>query len=339
MDFDIDISPKRIVESDIVTDGIKRVDHLQNFLELSISEFAILVEVYYLNNEGTKPAFDQLREGYVEWYMKDISKRELENIIANLREKKFIKEGDTFEVNTRSVIEFIEDKNIKTINKLEDSVVSNIGYYLDRAYHALQRPLLIYLPIDELASTVLKNLKNHKLSKIYVTSNFPSELYTKKLLAVYSESDMEYFTMIRESISKEEVDAVLMTRFDVEELYEDALNALNNKQEALKECYKIVDSIRTLSEMPNFSMYYLKFPFGLDGVLPITRKPTDFILNIRDPRSRVTGGIYIKSPIIATHVKRVYEETINNAMKITNENCENMINALKRNLIKLYDRT
>ncbi|MFH1126352.1 MAG: hypothetical protein V1703_04440, partial [Candidatus Altiarchaeota archaeon] len=61
-------------------------------------------------------------------------------------------------------------------------------------------------------------------------------------------------------------------------------------------------------------------------------------LKTRDSRGVVTGGIYIKSPIIASQVKKVYDETIEKALRITSENCEKVVKTLKASLMDIHSR-
>lgn len=336
--MDFDVKPKRIVESDIVSDSIQKIDKLQSFLELNRREFSILVEVYYLNQDGINPDAKHARQEYVEWYMKDISAEQVEKALANLKEKGFLKGDEKFQVDVNKVIEFIVDKNTKGEGeKLQDSIINNIEYYLHRAHQLLIQPLLLYLPTSEIFNIIISELKRSKKSKVYITSNFPSLLYNDKLLGLYPESVREQFELINESISKKELEVVNISRLDTRELYEDSLKALDTKEEALKESLQVLDSIKTHVKLENLKIYYLGFPFGLDGVLLVSKRPTDFFLKIRNHQSRVTGGIYMKSPLIATQVRRIYEETMRNATEVTEKNCDRIIDALKNQLMKVYN--
>jgi len=336
---DFDIKPKRIVESDIVTDSIEKADRLQNFLELSNTEFSVLAEVHHMNHEGVKPDINRIRDGYAEWYMRDVSAEDVGKALASLKRMGFVVGDEKYEVIVERIIEYIVNKNIKQeTGRLDNSITNNLEYYLSWSRQALVRPILLYLPTNELAAILAKELKESRVSSLYVTSNFPSEMYSDRLVTVYSEAEIEYLTSVRENITKGTLNASYITRFNVEELYDDSLKALEDKEDAYAECIKVLDSIKEHIRFPNLSVYYLKFPFGLDGVLPLGKRPRDFFLKTRDVRSRVTGGIYIKSPLIASHVKRVYEETIRNAAKISERNCGSLIESLKKYLKELHSR-
>ncbi len=92
----------------------------------------------------------------------------------------------------------------------------------------------------------------------------------------------------------------------------------------------VVESLRELVKRPNLGIYYVTFPFGLDGALPITNKATEFFLKTRDPHHQVTGGIYIKSPVIVPHIKKVYDDTVKESTRVTSMNVGQIISNLKR---------
>ncbi|MDD5112057.1 MAG: hypothetical protein PHG85_05895, partial [Candidatus Altiarchaeota archaeon] len=63
---------------------------------------------------------------------------------------------------------------------------------------------------------------------------------------------------------------------------------------------------------------------------------TEFFLKIRNPSNRVTGGIYMKSPLIATQVRRVYDDTLKSAIRITEGNYGKLREMMEGKLAKLH---
>ncbi|MDD5111830.1 MAG: hypothetical protein PHG85_04750, partial [Candidatus Altiarchaeota archaeon] len=278
--MEFEVRPKRISESDLVTDRIERIDRLQDFLGLNNREFAILAELFRLNNENATAGAQQLSEAYTRQHMRSMSAEEADGIVEQLKKKKLIGNEENMRFSMERLRERITEKKAEGGEKLSDDVINNLEYYLQEARTLMVRPLLLYLPTTEMFSIMAANLKKASKTRLYMTSNFSAAFYTDRMLGIYSEPVQDYFRLIKERSLAGELEVVHITKLDARELYDDALRACGAKKEALQESLRVLESIHETVIAGKNSVYYLNFPFGLDGLLLASEGATEFFLKI-----------------------------------------------------------